>query len=78
MKSIYQSHLAHPVSAGALDWLRIALIRKPVHALGRLRPVLDEVRGPSRQIVSAVIMEHVDLIFFGEPKTAAMKVLGPT
>ena len=26
--------------------------------------------------VSADIMEHVDLIFFGDPKTAAMKVLG--
>ncbi|MEZ4405250.1 MAG: hypothetical protein R3A52_01985 [Polyangiales bacterium] len=26
--------------------------------------------------VSADIMEHVDPIFFGDPKTAAMKVLG--
>jgi hypothetical protein len=26
--------------------------------------------------VSADIMEHVDTIFFGDPKTAAMKVLG--
>jgi len=26
--------------------------------------------------VSAELMEHVDPIFFGEPKTAAMKVLG--
>ena len=28
--------------------------------------------------VSADIMEHVDPIFFGDPKTAAMKVLGLT
>ena len=26
--------------------------------------------------VSADIMEHVDPIFYGDPKTAAMKVLG--
>ena len=26
--------------------------------------------------VSADIMEHVDPIFFGDPKTAALKVLG--
>jgi len=26
--------------------------------------------------VSADILEHVDPIFFGDPKTAAMKVLG--
>jgi ATP-dependent Lon protease len=28
--------------------------------------------------VSADIMEHVDPIFYGDPKTAAMKVLGLT
>ena len=27
--------------------------------------------------VSADIMEHVDPVFYGDPKTAAMKVLGP-
>jgi ATP-dependent Lon protease len=26
--------------------------------------------------VSADIMEHVDPVFYGDPKTAAMKVLG--
>jgi ATP-dependent Lon protease len=28
--------------------------------------------------VSSDIMEHVDPIFYGDPKTAAMKVLGLT
>jgi ATP-dependent Lon protease len=61
---------------------------KPVRSLNEpLRVAMDN--GAKRALipienkrnfldVTADIMEHVDPIFFGDPKTAAMKVLGLT
>ena len=51
-------------SVGRADDCIVGAIRKPIE---NERNFLD---------VSADIMEHVDPIFFGDPKTAANKVMG--
>jgi ATP-dependent Lon protease len=61
---------------------------KPLHSLteplqvamdnGARRALIPIANKRSFMEVSADIMEHVDPIFYGDPKTAAFKVLGLT
>ena len=59
------------------QWLDNAAERTPFFAkLERLASTDLAAILRSFDVISADIMEHVTPIFFGEPKTAAMKVLG--